>query len=356
MMAELLDHFDTVCPGLDALKFIENLRTNPPQTRDELAGRLASAHQTGLASRPLESIDRIADFFWSLHKATRAVNTPGQAAAFEDLRQTTIKTDLARGGKGDVSLEYNLWRLPPEMNPDHATFEGKNQRTKEMFRRRTRVSNMSTTDLLKAQKNNDRLTFCMETVAEYNWSHMMSESFFSEHPDFVEQLRQRLKRYPLIELGVGNNSHKHRALFRDFFDVPEYLPVDFRPRSDSYVAHEDMLTFLERQSPGSANVVAFGVFNEPLTRVLEDAESMDEASCTIQFEYVNRLARELHRVLPAEGILFGDGHRIARYFDCFETILIANRLIRVEDPFKYLATKLPIEQRYVRDPFFFCRG
>lgn len=145
------------------------------------------------------------------------------------------------------------------------------------------------------------------------WSRMVEEEFLRSPPAtrFFTYLRDALAGKRVIELGVGDNASVHGRLFKEMFDVREYIPVDVRLCPG--VIQASALRFLVNEPTDSTCIVAFGLFNEPLSPLInggftEPAASIDRAQAGhFELEYLRRLATEMSRVLSRDGLLFGDG-------------------------------------------------
>lgn len=161
-----------------------------------------------------------------------------------------------------------------------------------------------------------------------NWDYMLDPENLrleSSRP-FMSALRKELRGQNIIELGAGERGADHEKIFKGIFRVASYTAVDIREEVvRSGGVQDDALQYLMRRSDQSAVVVAFGLFNEPLSPInlttplefMWPASSPERATRRQwEQEYLRRLAREIGRVTPNGGILFGDGlHPIDANFD-----------------------------------------
>jgi hypothetical protein len=203
-----------------------------------------------------------------------------------------------------------------------------------------------------------------EALLKGSWAQLMSPDLLIEGGRLsptAKYYRHHLRDIPLIELGPGEMASAHQKIVREIFGCSSYSAVDQNADiKNKWVKNEDLLSFLSRQPTASANVMAFGVLNEPLSLTLDmrsgfmlpakDAETA--ARKHVEFEYIRRLAKELARVIPPGGLLMGAGlhsrscepeMRNALLSAGFTIDLLGHGLIEAE-----LSTK----DRGVRDPFF----
>ncbi|MBX7137135.1 MAG: hypothetical protein K1X83_04055 [Oligoflexia bacterium] len=158
--------------------------------------------------------------------------------------------------------------------------------------------------------------------SEISWSQVLEKGDLSEDPALQAVnalLRGVLADSSLIELGVGIRSEKHYEIFKSRYHISRYMGVDAYPfEPGPYFTHQDLLLFLEIQPDSSANVCAFGVFNEPLGPIhsplfwLPCRPGPSPNPGNLEHEYLRRLARQLFRVTGPQGVLFGDGIRPLR--------------------------------------------
>lgn len=127
---------------------------------------------------------------------------------------------------------------------------------------------------------------------------------------FVEYLRPWLRGSRVYEIGAADTGELHESVLKSRFGVSEYRAVDPMPDLDPVVEEGDVLRFLSEQDAGSGHVLALGLFEPRFTleEFLEPAPDLLVARPEhYQHEYVRRLVKELSRVIPHEGLLFGDG-------------------------------------------------
>ena len=131
---------------------------------------------------------------------------------------------------------------------------------------------------------------------------------------------KRLSSRPLFELGVNNLATKHKDLAVRRLRASSYQGVDAYCDSPQ-VVRADALQWLVSQPDGSGSVLAFGLLNEPLSPVdsflamsfWKNGFFLPVPTCThfsrsqMEHEYLRRLAKQLYRVIPERGLLFGCG-------------------------------------------------
>ncbi len=143
---------------------------------------------------------------------------------------------------------------------------------------------------------------------------------------FVSAMHKEISGQNIIELGAGERGAEHGIIFRGLFGAASYTAVDIREEvTRCGGVQADALQFLIKKPDQSAIVVAFGLFNEPLSPINQTssldfmwpARSPEQASRRQwEQEYLRRLAREISRVTPEGAVLFGDGiHPIDANFD-----------------------------------------
>jgi hypothetical protein len=150
------------------------------------------------------------------------------------------------------------------------------------------------------------------------WSQVFDRELLSskEAGPWLHYLRSSLKGRNLTELGVGMNADKHAALANRFLNPRFYVGVDQQSiaRQNGAII-SDVLDFVSGLPDASTNVLAFGLFNEPLSLQFgrdygfhHPAKSPDTARRGhVEHEYIRRLTREIARVLPEGGVIFGRG-------------------------------------------------
>ena len=161
-----------------------------------------------------------------------------------------------------------------------------------------------------------------------HWDTMIDLNGISKHDSrpFVSAMRKEISGKNVIELGAGERGAEHERIFTKKFGAASYAAVDIREEVTRCGGEQaDALQFLMKKPDQSALVVAFGLFNEPLSPIngttkldfMWPARSPDQASRRQwEQEYLRRLAREIARVTPDGGMLFGDGiHPIDANFD-----------------------------------------
>lgn len=146
-----------------------------------------------------------------------------------------------------------------------------------------------------------------------NWERPFS-TFILKHPmrrEFVSYIQRTLAGESLVELGVGTHASAHRSIFRRAFRIKSYQGLDQQQGADRT---GDVLELLSRIPDNSTHLVAFGVLNEPLSMMYENlgfsfpAPSLASATRShCEHEYVRRLTKEMYRVIPPGGVLFGLG-------------------------------------------------
>ena len=148
-----------------------------------------------------------------------------------------------------------------------------------------------------------------------DWSEMVSPLLLDNNPEasnFIAQLSEQIGGGKIIELGAGAKASEHQVIFIEKFGCSEYMPVDKQQVVKECVLGVcgDALRVLSVQPPNSANLVAFGLFNEPLMANHIDGPTSNTKDATpghLEHEYLRRLAKEISRVIPDDGILFGAG-------------------------------------------------
>jgi hypothetical protein len=160
----------------------------------------------------------------------------------------------------------------------------------------------------------------------------------NKYTPLYDLLYSQVARKPLLEIGVGDNYIAHRRIFVSRFKVSSYEAIDRNKPKSGKVLHVDALRYLSELPENSTNVVAFGVFNEPLAVGLgdeygehsfldflwpaSDASGATNRQC--EYEYLRRLAREIYRVVPEGGILIGKGlHPVGQNPDFNQYLLTA---------------------------------
>jgi hypothetical protein len=150
---------------------------------------------------------------------------------------------------------------------------------------------------------------------ETSWDYIIEKNSLVSDKDLRElrrNLGKILPRQSLLELGVGEKFNAHSIYFKKHFQVQAYEAVDRVVTSQAAGLHEaDSLVFLGRLQASSTSICAFGLFNEPLVphfRFRSPAWQLDHAKRGhLEHEYLRRIARELYRVVPDDGVFFGDG-------------------------------------------------
>jgi SAM-dependent methyltransferase len=150
------------------------------------------------------------------------------------------------------------------------------------------------------------------------------------------------------------------------FGATHYLSVDLRNEFERFGSvTTDALTFFSLFQSESVNtILAFGVFNEPMSlkfpglappRFYIPARSPEAATrAHCEHEYVRRLAREMYRALKPGGILLGDGLHSRGFETEVRNYL---QLAGFEPDMKGFDTlsKVSLEKFRIRDPFFFVK-
>jgi hypothetical protein len=189
----------------------------------------------------------------------------------------------------------------------------------------TGLESLSTAELVRLVEEKD--AFSQNAVPGTSllwapWSEMLDIKFLkrpSMQP-FVAAMREQLADKPLLELGVGKNFDNHRNLCKKFFGVSEYRACDVQslyPEAKQGFLVKNLLLALEEGYVEGMNVMAFGVFNEPLditSGFMLPARSAKAAHAGhVEYEYTKRLIAALRRVVFGGGIVFGDGiHPLGR--------------------------------------------
>lgn len=200
------------------------------------------------------------------------------------------------------------------------------------------------------------------------WSSLLSSDFLRSQQSrpLAKFLTAHAKKGVVAEIGPGIQLMRHRHLFRNEFGAKYYLSVDLNRESEERGAvYSDALTFFSLFSPESVDmIVAFGVFNEPMSLQFpalspphfyipaKHPELASRAHC--EHEYVRRLAREMARVLKKDGVLLGDGLHSRGFESEVETYLRAAGFFDHEQGH---ATLRNVDTRrfQIRDPFFLQR-
>lgn len=144
-----------------------------------------------------------------------------------------------------------------------------------------------------------------------NWNRLFSKDIIHTPImfHFKEVLAKSLKDKPIIELGVGDNFDLHQDFFKSKFKVSQYTAIDRRKTNSEEVIESDLLKFLESYQ-GTANIVAFGVFNEPMSPDVgffkpSYLEKLHHGH--IEHEYLRRVAKQIARITGDSCVFFGEG-------------------------------------------------
>lgn len=200
------------------------------------------------------------------------------------------------------------------------------------------------------------------------WSSFLTKGFLQspESAPFREYLKEHVQNRAVVEIGPGEQIQRHRDLMRRKFGATHYLSVDLRKESERFGAvNTDALSFFSLfQSESVDAILAFGVFNEPMSlqfpglappRFYIPARSPETATrAHCEHEYVRRLAREMLRALKPGGVLLGDGLHSRGFEMEVETYLKFAGFTPDAKGFDTFS-KVPLDRFYIRDPFFFVK-
>jgi hypothetical protein len=201
------------------------------------------------------------------------------------------------------------------------------------------------------------------------WSSLLARSFLQspESAPFREYLSGHVRNGAVVEIGPGEQVHRHRDLLRGSFGATHYLSVDLRKESGRWGAVcTDALSFLSLFENASVDtIMAFGVFNEPMSLqfpghappyfILPARGPEDATRAHCEHEYVRRLAREMLRALKPGGVFLGDGIHSRGFEIEVETYLHRAGFAPDARGFSSLAG-VRLTQRDIRDPFFFVKN
>ena len=200
------------------------------------------------------------------------------------------------------------------------------------------------------------------------WSSFLTKGFLQSpgSAPFRDYLKQHVHNRAVVEVGPGEQIQRHRDLMRRKFGASHYLSVDLRKESERFGAvNTDALSFFSLfQSESVDAILAFGVFNEPMSlqyprlappRFYIPAQSPETATrAHCEHEYVRRLAREMLRALRPGGVLLGDGLHSRGFEMEVETYLqLAGFTPDVKG--HDALSKVSLDRFYIRDPFFFVK-
>lgn len=178
---------------------------------------------------------------------------------------------------------------------------------------------------------------------ESSWD-LLLKALYAGHTGQVREWRplalkvwEVIRKKNLIELGVGDTFARHKQVFKKTFGVASFRAMDRQPKAKTGAEEGDALDFLTKLPDNSANITAYGLFNEPLSIQLGEergehspldflwpARNLSVATNRqFEHEYLRRLARELYRVVPPNGILFGAGLHPVGIFTEFNDYLLA---------------------------------
>ena len=159
--------------------------------------------------------------------------------------------------------------------------------------------------------------FVGSTFANYDFLESPSErdefvSTYRELPiEKTEALRERLSRYPLIDL--GSNTGLPLDIKRKF-GISDYTGVDlvhyrnrFRKSENRKFVRADLLEYMLKQPDNAANIMANGVLHQDFFGYENRPYDRQSDNSKRDLEYVRRLFREIQRVLPDDGIFLGTG-------------------------------------------------
>ncbi len=201
------------------------------------------------------------------------------------------------------------------------------------------------------------------------WSSLLAKSFLRspESGPFREYLLEHVRDKAVVEIGPGEQVHRHRDLLRSSFGATHYLSVDLRKESERWGAvYSDALSFFSLFENASVDtIMGFGVFNEPMSLqfpghappyfIFPARGPSDATRAHCEHEYVRRLAREMIRVLRPGGVLLGDGLHSRGFEIEVETYLQRAGFVPDERGFASLGG-VRLRQRFIRDPFFFTKN
>jgi hypothetical protein len=231
----------------------------------------------------------------------------------------------------------------------------------------TGLEALSHRDFIELARSKRAFYHATETeLREGWWSSLLASDFLrsSASRPLREFLKAQTKKGVVTEIGPGAQLIRHNHLFRNEFGARHYLSVDLNRESEKRGAiYSDALTFFSLFPSQSVNViVAFGVFNEPMSLQFpalspphfyipaKYPEVASRAHC--EHEYVRRLAREMVRVLRKDGVLLGDGLHSRGFESEVETYLRAAGFFDHEQGHATLQN-VNTRRFQIRDPFFF---
>jgi hypothetical protein len=233
----------------------------------------------------------------------------------------------------------------------------------------TGLEAMSHRDFVELARSKRAFYHATETeLREGWWSSLLGSDFLrsSQSRPLAQFLRAQAKKGVVAEIGPGAQLMRHSHLFRNEFGARHYLSVDLNRESEKRGAvYSDALTFFSLFPSHSVDmIVAFGVFNEPMSLQfpalspphfyipVKHPELASRAHC--EHEYVRRLAREMARVLTKDGVLLGDGLHSRGFESEVETYLRAAGFFDHEQGHATLRN-VNTRRFKIRDPFFLQR-
>lgn len=216
----------------------------------------------------------------------------------------------------------------------------------------------------------------MRLLLSAPWSYLFSKEII-ESPamdSFWNGIHKKTRGKHLYELGVGQNEKIHRKLCPELLGVSGYTGIDSLSLGNKNIIELDVLSWAVQAANNSGSILAFGLFNEPLSPmnaftsdcILQSGYLFPAFSPDFPFrsqfehEYLRRLAKELYRIVPNGGILFGDGIRPLRYYNYFLVYLDQAGFKPDKELIESLETFLASSEGFpyidkVRDPFFFTK-
>lgn len=269
--------------------------------------------------------------------------------------------DGRRPSDQERMLAASIWRMPREQHPMAGLLAPAETLLAGQVARRMQLEEAPLADLITVRNRSGTPSFPQPTgILQGKWGYMLSRDFLERDDARALRafLRKNLEGGSVVELGVGENANSHEKVFRQIFGVTDYRAVDSRSVSGNGVRRADMLEFLAELPSKSTHVAAFGVFNEPLSVVLSGIPQDIVGPMVVDLEhsYCRRLCRELNRVVPPAGLLFGDGLRPMNYFSTMARYITGHGFTLLEEPLQQIPLVIPDDCQPIRDPFFFRRG
>lgn len=316
-------------------EFCSNLLAEPIGSAAEMRAWLAKAFQEGWSSTDLGQDPALVDQLLVLQ------------VCGQQLVGDTNTAVLPGGG-----YKTYCWSAPREKHPDYQQLYRDEQDALAGFSRRQPMDCTLST-LLRLRDADPGVKAIRHITNSGKWNYLMDPAFFAANPAVTRFLQDALSQQPVIEIGVGANYQHHAILLRDVLGVGEYSAVDARGQSEPGVTISDALEFVSNRTQNYGSVMAFGFFNEPFAPSFNNWREFG-ASSALDFEYAARFAFELSRIVPAGGVVFGDGFHPMRFNRVFESILLKAGFRYAVTPMQALMDN-PANEHWVVDPFIFER-